>query len=375
MVSPRSPEPSRGSWLTQPLAITLPRYLWGLALLMALFLFAGALTGCRPAPQPPASEANDSLPPSDSLPPAFEAQAGDTADLVLGMGTESGEIDTLALPEPDARRRAIPRAGVALSLFNWPDHLWGAGPISGPVTTAQPQYVAALLRSWRGHGARGWIVVPRSLLTETGRVPGRFSVTRAKRVAELYRAKLSASEYAGYVQDGTLSGFVIMDDVRCLHCWGNRKVSGAEVAPMAQEFRRLLPAVPIFVRVTPDWHLEYGGWGAAKPGSWAQYNKIRGPLVGYFREHVEGARRFGSKIILGVNVNDCYRANVDTPCTADELRTFYGEALTHMQGTGPACALSGWKWTSEDWSSAARREAYAEIVRRARALPLRDCRP
>jgi hypothetical protein len=362
-------------WLTERQTITLPRYIWLLGAVMAVFLFAGAIAGCRPAPERP--PAVDSIAPADTVPldtmPAPDAVAEDTVADALERGEADGEVDTLALPQPDGRRQAVPMVGVALSLFNWPDSKWCDGPISGTVLTAMPQYVGPILRSWRACGVRGWINVPRKLLTEDGRVPGRFSATRAKQVAELYRRALSAADYQSYVTGRTLVGFVIMDDVRCLACWRNQKVTPQQVAPMAAEFKRLLPGVPTFVRVTPDWHLEYRGWSTV-PGAWAQYNKIRGPVGQYFQEHVNLAARAGSKIVLGVNVNDCYRANVDTPCTAQELTTFFGEAMKHTQGTSPACALSGWKWTSEDWSQRARQEAYASIMTKARALPLRDCR-
>ena len=150
------------------------------------------------------------------------------------------------------------------------------------------------------------LVPPRRLLTADGLPRGRFSVDSAKRFTDLYAAVLPADTILKY--RNTIIGLNLADDYGCLTCWGGTAITQAQITEWAAYTRTRLPGIPLGVRVTPDWVAAHPPLVPYLDYTWAQYATRKGEAQAYYDRAATIAERLGLKVVMGVNVENCYAA-------------------------------------------------------------------
>jgi hypothetical protein len=267
----------------------------------------------------------------------------------------------------DSVRVATKATGFAAGLARWPADLYCGGPTSAAMQALEPQALLGRIQLAARCGLRLVIVPPRRLLTANGRTAGLFSVDSAKRLIDRYAAVLPADTLRKYRP--TILGINLADDYGCTRCWGGTKVTQAQIAEWAAYARATLPGIPLGVRVTPNWVEAYPALAPLLDYAWAQYHTRKGDPQDYYDRAATIAQRLGLRVVMGVNVEDCYGVGTDA-CTAADLVRFGTMAMGHPA----SCAFIGWRYNEATWQRAEIREAWEELLALARGRGAEECR-
>lgn len=266
------------------------------------------------------------------------------------------------------RASASPHGGFAAGLSTWPIDAYCSGPMSAAMQQVDPRVLLERLRLAARCNVRLVLVPPRRMLTASGRPDGEFSVDSAKRFTDRYAAVLPADTIRKYRT--TILGLNLADDYGCLRCWGGRAITQAEIAEWAAYTRVRLPGVPLGVRVTPDWVEEYPALAQQLDYTWAQYATRKGDAQTYFDRAAAVAERLGLKVVMGVNVENCYAPGTSMPCTAADLARFGGMAVRHRG----SCGFVSWRYEAATWARPDVRAAWDELLTAAGERDAADCR-
>jgi hypothetical protein len=258
-------------------------------------------------------------------------------------------------------------AGFAAGLSAWPTTSYCAGPMSAAIQQVDPRAVLERVQLAAHCGVRLVLVPPRRLLTSSGQPAGPFSGDSAKRLVDRYAAALPPDTLRKY--RSTILGLNLADDYGCTSCWGGAAITQAQVAVWAAYTRGKLPGVPLGVRVTPDWVAAYPLLAPLLDYTWAQYHTGKGDAKAYYDRAAAGAQRLGLRVVMGVNVHDCYGVGT-TPCTAAELVRFGTLAVSHPA----SCAFINWRYDEATWQRAEIREAWEGLLAVARGRGAEECR-
>jgi hypothetical protein len=269
----------------------------------------------------------------------------------------------------DSVRAAAPsRGGFAAGLSAWPAEAYCAGPMTAAIQQVDPRAVLSRLQLAARCNVRLFLVPPRRLLTTSGRPNGEFSVDSAKRFTDRYAAVLPADTLRKY--RATILGLNLADDYGCTSCWGGRAITQAEIAEWATYTRARLPGVPLGVRVTPDWVEKLPPLAQQLDYAWAQYATRKGDARTYFDRSATIAQRLGLKVVMGINVEDCYAPRSSMPCTAADLARFGDLAVRHPT----SCAFVSWRYRVETWARTDLRAAWDGLLATAAGREAAECR-
>jgi hypothetical protein len=206
------------------------------------------------------------------------------------------------------------------------------------------------------------------MLTTNGLPSGEFSVDSARRFTDRYAAVLPADTLRKY--RATILGLNLADDYGCLTCWGGKAITQAQIAEWAAYTRTRLPGLPLGVRVTPDWVEKHPPLAQQLDYAWAQYATRKGDPQAYFDRAAAIGQRLGLKVVMGVNLENCYAAGTSTPCTAADLARFGGLAVRHPA----SCAFVSWRYDATTWARADVRAVWEELLAVARGRAGAECR-
>ena len=259
-------------------------------------------------------------------------------------------------------------AGFAAGLSAWPTASYCAGPVTAAMQQVDPRALLARLQLAARCNVRLVLVPPRRLLTETGRPDGAFSVDSAKRFTDRYAALLPADTIRKY--RATILGLNLADDYGCVRCWGGKVVTQAQIAEWAAYTRAKLPGIPLGVRVTPDWVARYPALAPQLDYAWAQYATRKGDAQEYYDRAAAIAQQLGLRVVMGVNVENCYQSGGSAPCTAEDLVRFGTIAVSHPA----SCAFVSWRYREGTWARAEVREAWTGLLDAARGREAEECR-
>jgi hypothetical protein len=257
--------------------------------------------------------------------------------------------------------------GFAAGMSQWPEASYCAGPTSAATQPLAPGAVLSRIQLAARCGMRLVIVPPRRFLTSNGQTRGPFSVDSARRIIDRYAAALPPDTLAKY--RGTILGLNLGDDYGCKACWGGVAVTQSQVAAWAAHARDRLPGLPLGVRVTPDWIAKSPALASLLDYTWAQYHTGKGDVTRYFDNAAATAGKLGLRVIMGLNVHDCYGVG-STPCTAADLVKYGTLAVQHPA----SCAFLSWRYDAPTWQRPEIREAWTELVAVARARKSEECR-
>jgi hypothetical protein len=257
--------------------------------------------------------------------------------------------------------------GLAAGLSAWPADAYCAGPATAAMQSLDPRALLGRIQLAARCGVRLIIVPPRRLTTTNGRAKGVFSVDSARRLMDRYAEALPADSIRKY--RATILGMNLGDDYGCAACWGGTPITGEQIAEWAAYARVRLPGMPLGVRVTPDWVARSPGLAPLLDYAWAQYHTRKGEPAAYFDGAAAEARRLGLRLVMGVNVNDCYGVGT-SPCTAADLARFGAAAVGHPE----SCAFINWRYDAATWARTDIRDAWTTLLASARGRPPRECR-
>jgi hypothetical protein len=265
--------------------------------------------------------------------------------------------------------RAIPsaHAGLAAGMSAWPADSYCDGPLSGSMQPLEPRQLLARVQLAARCSFRLVIVPPRRRLTASGTTVAVFSVDSAERLMDRYALALPADTIRKY--RATILGLNLADDYGCAECWGGQKITQAQVAEWARYARAVLPGIPLGVRVTPDWVARDPALAPLLDYAWAQYHTKKGDARTFYDGSAELARTLGLRLVMGVNVEDCYGVGT-AACSAADLVRFGTMAVTHPA----SCAFINWRYDAETWAREDIREAWDGLLAIARGRRAEDCR-
>jgi hypothetical protein len=238
--------------------------------------------------------------------------------------------------------------------------------MSAAMQQVPPQEVLRRVQLASRCGVRLVLVPPRRMLTSDGLPDGRFSIDMANRVIDKYARELPADTLAKY--RSTLLGFNLADDYGCKKCWGGQAITQAEIAEWAAYAREKLPGLPLGVRVVPEWVARDPKLAPLLDYAWAQYHTRKGEARAYYDRAAAVAERLGLRVIMGVNVQDCYGVGT-RPCSAADLVRFGTLALSHPA----SCAFVSWRYDEATWARAETRQAWAALFRAAEERGAEEC--
>ena len=96
--------------------------------------------------------------------------------------------------------------------------------------------------------------------------------------------------------------------------------------------------------MTPDWVAAHPPLVPYLDYTWAQYATRKGEAQAYYDRAATIAERLGLKVVMGVNVENCYVAGDSTACTAADLVRFGEMAVRHPA----SCAFLSWRYDEGD---------------------------
>jgi hypothetical protein len=255
----------------------------------------------------------------------------------------------------------------AIGLSAWPVGSYCSGPMSAAMQQVPPREVLRRIQLAARCGVRLVLVPPRRLLTENGQADGRFSVESAKRLTDNYAEELPPDTLLKY--RATILGLNLADDYGCTRCWGGSPITQAEIAQWAAYARTKLPGVPLGVRVVPEWVARDTALAPLLDYAWAQYHTRKGDAKTYFDESASTAKRLGLRLVMGVNVHDCYGVGTN-PCSAADLVRYGRMALAHPA----SCAFINWRYDEASYGRPEMREVWEGLVELARKRGAEECR-
>jgi hypothetical protein len=258
-------------------------------------------------------------------------------------------------------------AGLAAGLNAWPEDLYCGGPACGTVQPLEPRAVLARIQLAARCGVRLVLVVPRRLLTADGQPAGIFSVDSARQATDRYALVLPADTLAKY--RSTILGMNLADDYGCTTCWGGRTITQGQIAAWAAYARGKLPGLPLGVRVEPNWVAVQPTLAPLLDYAWAQYHTRKGDPQAYYDKAASTAARLGLRVIMGVNVEDCYGFGTSA-CSPADLVRFGTLAVSHPA----SCAFLNWRYEEATWQQPEVRAAWDGLLALAKARPARECR-
>ncbi len=278
-------------------------------------------------------------------------------------GTDSARVvdSVRATPTPAGT------AGFAAGMSQWPAASYCAGPASAATQPLDPRAVLGRVQLAARCGVRLVIVPPRRYLTTNGQTTGVFSVDSAKRLIDRYAAVLPADTLRKY--RATILGLNLGDDYSCRDCWGGQAVTQTQIAAWAAYARTRLPGLPLGVRVTPDWVAASPSLAPLLDYTWAQYHTGKGAAQAYFDTAAATAAKLGLRVVMGLNVHDCYGVRT-SPCSAADLVKFGMLAVNHPG----SCAFLSWRYDRTTWEQAEIREAWEGLLVAARGRRGEECR-
>jgi hypothetical protein len=288
--------------------------------------------------------------------------------LLLGLVTPARAQDGAPADEASAEARRVEHARqFAIGMSTWPTELYCSGPMSAAMQQVPPQEVLRRVQLASRCGVRLVLVPPRRMLTSDGQPDGRFSVDAANRVIDHFARELPPDTLAKY--RSTLLGFNLADDYGCLKCWGGKAITQEEIADWAGYARQKLPGLPLGVRVVPEWVGRDPKLAPLLDYAWAQYHTRKGDAKSYFDEAAATAEKLGLRLVMGVNVKDCYGVGTN-PCSADDLVRYGKMALSHPA----SCAFINWRYDEDTWKRADIREVWQGLVEMAKKRGAEECR-
>jgi hypothetical protein len=155
-----------------------------------------------------------------------------------------------------------------------------------------------------------------------------------------------------FVDDGTLMGNMMLDDVTNRDYWCGAPIPYSDVEAVARYSKRLFPYLPTAVRADMKYLEGYKNWVYLDMG-WATYRANKGDVQKYVDFHTSTARALGLGLVTGLNLTDGGDGKSGIPSywnpahgsamSAEEI-TRYGRTILDNPYV---CGFFMWDWVPE----------------------------
>jgi cellulose/xylan binding protein with CBM9 domain/fibronectin type III domain protein len=141
-----------------------------------------------------------------------------------------------------------------------------------------------------------------------------------------------------YMQDGTLQGFQMLDDITN---YPNNDPTFAQLDAMAAYMKKRFPEATTAVRATATTLKTISGGQryTQLDVAWAQYRPTRGPVITYRTNEISAAQSVGLGLIFGMNIRKGMAD--ESPVPPDSIRV-WGSELLKAGASDYACGFMMW---------------------------------
>jgi hypothetical protein len=247
------------------------------------------------------------------------------------------------------------------------DSLWGRYGLTGDYEGVDVKYVLRRLRQAHAKGYALIMAMPRKRQTANHENKGCYSVRYTKASIDTLLRVVPADTFRRYSQNGTLRGYLIMDDMSSTTAWCNgTTVSGAQADSVYRYARQKFPAeVALGIRVQPSWLVDEGVAGTSRflDFAWLQYTPNKKDQKTWYDHETAVSRSLPHplKLAYGLNVYNYYRNSTTTQISASDL-WLHGKVAVTYPGN---CFASFWRyWT--DWRKSGRAAVWDDLAQLAR---------
>jgi len=294
------------------------------------------------------------------------------AGVMVGPGTHADLFTTTGASASAASMTSGGNAGggIPFGLFGLSGRKL-VDPYTSGLEHAQPETILQDLAAARARGARMAVSFTGGSDKSTG-ADGHFSYDMWK--ARLDRFLPMVDRLNGYVADGTLLVFYMIDEPFAKQRWGDQTVPMATLDQMAQYSKSLFPDLPTAVRAAPS-ELRSYRWQYLDV-AWAQYTSRKGPVAEFASTEGAAARAEGLGLIVGLNISkggdgsSGFGSSREPSMSGAEI-VRYGQTLLQMPDV---CAFISWDNRPNVIGRPEVAAALKELASVAKAHPDTPCR-
>jgi hypothetical protein len=223
--------------------------------------------------------------------------AGSTAGTYRVIATSGSLADTSTITVTRPLGSGSPMAGIPFGAFHVPVDSLNVPSLSynGAVMAGAPENLRSNLERVRARGGRVVIGLRRFLTKDA---LGRLSVDATRAELERWRAALDLTPY---LNDGTVIGIYLTDDIAGAQLWGGELPPMARIDSLALLVKTFWPQAVPMVRARPT-QLVGHNWRWLET-AWSQYNgPFRdGPPERFRDTQVAAARALGLGLVMSLN--------------------------------------------------------------------------
>jgi hypothetical protein len=298
----------------------------------------------------------------------------------LFLATACSTADLPSEPAEPAPTSSSPQAsfsggstaiGIPFASFDLDNELLGA-PYKGSVRLPGPRDILSLLPKVRAKGGQVMVMLSNhdTYVQNSDRT---FNLEKWKQQV----ARFKDVNFQPYLADGTLIGFLLIDEPEDPSNWGGRTIPPATVEEMARYSKELWPGLTTFVRSKPAYLASTGMKFKYLDAGWAMYQSWQGDVSAWVKSQVTAAKAAGIGLIVGLNVLNGGTAASGIKGTKGK---FYAMSATQLTSWGSillnepyACGFFNWKYDSKYNARPDIQDAMAALVRMADAHPRTPC--
>ena len=298
----------------------------------------------------------------------------------LLLATACSTADLPSEPAAPAPTSSSPRAlfsggstavGIPFASFDLDNELLGS-PYKGSVRLPGPRDVSGLLATVRAKGGQTMVMLSNQdrYVQNSNRT---FNLDKWKEQV----ARFKDVNFQPYIGDGTLIGFLLIDEPEDPTNWGGKTIPPATVEAMAQYSKELWPGLTTFVRSKPLYLASTGMKFKYLDAGWAMYQSWQGDISTWIKGQVAAAKRADIGVVVGLNVLD---GGTSASGIKGTKGNFYAMSASQLTSWGSillnepyACGFFNWKYDSNYNARPDIQDAMATLVRMAEAHPKTPC--
>jgi hypothetical protein len=263
--------------------------------------------------------------------------------------------------------------GMAFGSFDLDVELLGA-PYNAAIKLPGPDDIIRLLTNVRSRGGRVMVMLSNldSFVQNSDRT---FNLTKWKTQV----ARFKNVDFKPYIADGTLIGFLMIDEPEDPSNWGGHRISPATVEEMGRYSKSLWPTLTTFIRGKPTYLASTGMKFRYLDVGWAMYQSWQGDVSTWIKGQVAAAKQADIGVVVGLNVLNGGTSASGIKGTLDD---FWAMSASQLRSWGSilmnepyACAFFNWKYNVTYNARTDIKAAMSTLLQTAQSRSPISCRP
>jgi hypothetical protein len=264
-------------------------------------------------------------------------------------------------------------SGIPFASFDLDTELLGS-PYNAAVKMPGPENILGLLSNIRGRGGRVMLMLSNHD-SHVQNSDGTFSLTKWKQQVDRFKG----INFQAFIADGTVIGFLLLDEPEDPSNWGGKTISPATVEEMARYSKQLWPDLTTFVRAKAVYLASTGMKFKYLDAGWAMYQSWQGDVSTWIKGQIAAAKRADIGIIVGLNV-------LNGGTSASGIRgtkgNFWAMSASQLRSWGSilmkepyACGFFNWKYQASYNARSDIKSAMSSLLQLAQSHAPTPCRP